>query len=246
MIIGISGLAGSGKDTAADFLVRDHGFVKVSLGDLLKRIARDVFGFSIEQLWGPSQSRNAPDERYPRPHGFFRVNRCACCGFNFSAKAWGSPIAFQEESRKHPCYLTPRFALQQLGTEWGRTCYPNTWIDYALNVAKKLNDEGGYNYDKIHGLSADWRPGDDNWKTSVVIPDIRFKNEVDALKTAGAKLIRIVRPNAGLGGAAGAHVSETEQSGIPDSVFDGVIVNSGTLAELEEMVVNFVQKWQST
>lgn len=30
MIIGISGLAGSGKDTCADFLVRDHEFVKVS------------------------------------------------------------------------------------------------------------------------------------------------------------------------------------------------------------------------
>ena len=34
----------------------------------MKRIARDVFGFSDEQLYGPSEMRNAPDERYPREH----------------------------------------------------------------------------------------------------------------------------------------------------------------------------------
>lgn len=246
MIIGISGLANSGKDTCADFLVRRKGFAKVALADPLKRMARDVYGFSIDQLWGPSKMRNAPDGRYPREHGPFLADRCACCGAYFDEKAWQSLPAFQEESRKRQCFLTPRFALQQLGSECGRMCYPNTWIDYALRVAEVLSD-GNHGYDPVSSANTLFRLRVDSLaRRNVVIPDIRFKNEVVALKAADAKLIRVVRPNAGLGGAAGAHVSETEQAEILDSEFDGVIVNDGTLAELEEMVVNFAEKWKGT
>ncbi len=57
MIIGICGNAGVGKDTTADFLVKTNGFVKVSLADPMKRICQAVYGFSNEQLWGPSEKR---------------------------------------------------------------------------------------------------------------------------------------------------------------------------------------------
>ena len=62
MIVGITGLAGSGKDTAADFLVKNHGFVKVALADVLKRACKEFFAFTDEQLWGPSEKRNAIDK----------------------------------------------------------------------------------------------------------------------------------------------------------------------------------------
>ena len=45
-IIGVCGQAGAGKDTIADFLVKDHKFVKLSFADPLKRICHDVFDFS--------------------------------------------------------------------------------------------------------------------------------------------------------------------------------------------------------
>ena len=48
MILGISGLAGSGKDTVADILVKHQQCVKVSFADPLKRICRDVFDFTDE------------------------------------------------------------------------------------------------------------------------------------------------------------------------------------------------------
>jgi hypothetical protein len=240
MLIGISGLAGSGKSTAAEMLRQKYGFVCVSFGDPLKRICRDVYSFSFDQMWGPSSARNAPDERYPREHGPYRDGSCACCGLKTSGYTLLEAIARGEQN---PCYLTPRFALQQLGSEWGRVCYPNTWVDYTIKVAFMLNTEGGYVYDTGRGLDHAWRPGDENWKTSVVIPDVRFKNEVDAIKTAGGKLIRITRPNAGLSGSAGQHRSETEQTSIPDSEFDGVIVNGGTLAGLESVVTHVVGRW---
>lgn len=212
MLIGISGLAGSGKDTCADFLVRNKSFVKVALADPLKRIARDVFDFTDEQLWGPSSSRNAPDERYPREHGPSPEGRCLCCGFGFDLYPMSLAVSAPQ------CYLTPRYALQQLGTEWGRHCYDPVWIEYALRVADDVGREGG----------------------AVVTSDLRFKNEIDAYRKAGAFLIRVVRPGAGLGGSAGQHVSETEQACIPDEAFDAVIVNDGTLEELEKKILAVV------
>ena len=69
----------------------------------------------------------------------------------------------------------------------------------------------------------------------MVIPDCRFVNEFEAIKAAGGKLVRIKRTLAGLAGAAGKHVSETEQDSVPDSMFDVVICNSGTLEDLALM-----------
>lgn len=233
MIIGISGQAGSGKDTAADILVRSRSFASVAFADPMKRIARDVYKFSFDQLWGPSEARNAPDEQYPREHGPYVDQTCACCGLYTGACTLLEAMAL---SKARPCFLTPRFALQMLGSEWGRKCYPNTWVDYLIDVAQKLSVEGGYSYSKGGGLSHDWHPGDPNWHTSVVVPDVRFENEIAALRKVGAKLIRIVRPGAGLAGAAGQHGSETEQNNIPDSLFDGVIKNVGTLEDLRMLV----------
>jgi hypothetical protein len=62
-IVGISGKAGSGKDTVAEILT-DYGFIVIALADELKRFCVKVFGFSQEQLWGPSHLRNELDPRW--------------------------------------------------------------------------------------------------------------------------------------------------------------------------------------
>lgn len=217
MIIGISGLAGSGKDQFASYLVQDHGFVVVSLADPLKRICREVFDFTEEQLWGPSEKRNEPDRRYEQKPGQRKV-------FNPNTN----------EIEDHgPEYLTPRHALQQLGTEWGRACYENIWVEYALRVAKELLD-GGFVYTSQRGLESEYgHPRCPQYPYhGVVIPDVRFKNEMASIKKAGGKLIRIYRPDAGLKGTAGTHPSEAEQMSIPDGAFDTVINNMGTLDQL--------------
>lgn len=64
MIIGLAGLAGSGKSTAASFLSAQYGFSVRNFADPLKLICQDLFRFSDEQLWGPSQARNQEDARY--------------------------------------------------------------------------------------------------------------------------------------------------------------------------------------
>jgi hypothetical protein len=51
-IIGITGRKFNGKDTCADYLIKNYGFIKMSFGDSLKKAAQEIFGFTDEQLWG--------------------------------------------------------------------------------------------------------------------------------------------------------------------------------------------------
>lgn len=236
ILIGVSGVAGSGKDTVANYLVDRVGFIKVSFADPMKRIVRDVFDFSETQLWGPSEERNKPDKRYLK--GLRQFNSIveeedARVFAYLDAAAKGRPYD-DDEFKK--IYLTPRYALQTLGTEFGRNCYENIWVEYALRLARTaLASPTQYDYTTTYGLV----PADriKNPIQGVVIADCRFENEMIMVKEAGGFLIRVKRPGAGLSGNAGAHSSEKEQLDIPDSLFDFVVDNDGTLEYLEQRVL---------
>lgn len=205
-LLGLCGLAGAGKDTAADVLVRDHGYAKVSLADPMKRAVASWFGWDVARLWGPSENRNAPDP------------------------AWNG--------------LSARRALQFLGTEIGRELARDVWIRYAIRTARTLLEEPETSYTKTAGVSFEtYRRGTllDIGTHGVAIPDVRFENELAAIHEAGGRVIRIVRSSAGLSGATAAHTSETEQAGISDSAFDGVIYNDGTLDDLARAIGAFVE-----
>lgn len=165
------------------------------------------------------------------------------------AQIWGPSENRNAEDMRYPDPakprhgLTPRFALQTLGTEWGRNCYPQVWVDYAIRVHARLQ-EGGYAYDQQRGLYTvstlmDRRVNPDAmmWpKINVVISDVRFKNEVGGIREAGGDVFRIVRPGAeGKVGIAG-HASESEQQTLTDEMFDGVILNNSTLDNLYEII----------
>lgn len=205
MILGLSGFAGVGKDTVADALCQHHNFAKISLADPLKRVCQDVFGFTDEQLWGPSDLRGKVDVRYPRAHSFDRDGRCTCCGTSVG-----------DAHRGLECYLTPRYALQLLGTEWGRRCYPDVWVDCVVREARSERHAN----------------------KNVVIPDVRFKNEVSGLRKHGVLLVRLKRP--GFEAPAYDHPSETEQLQIPDSDFDYVFQGGETLDGLDDRVRDMV------
>jgi hypothetical protein len=228
LIIGLCGVSGSGKDTIADLFVRYHGFAKIAIADPLKRFCRDIYLFTTEQLWGTR--KNEPDERYPRPLHMLVANgqcKCMCCGTTDLAK---------------PCFLTPRFALQQLGTEWGRFCYQNIWIHAAIKTATLLQlDPPGYRYNQYEGLIVD---NDAKPVRGVVIPDVRFENEVDSIIAAGGKVIQVLRPSisSSLDDAYRQHRSETEQAQIDPSKFYKSWVNDGTIEKLRELVDEVVAK----
>lgn len=247
MILGISGLAGSGKDTFAKFL-EPEGAVNVALADPLKRIAREVYAFTDEQLWGASQYRNAPDTRYPRPHTWVLADRladqemvCSCCGEGAGRRFHEDDLLLVDEEDVPPCHLTPRYALQLLGTEWGRQCYPDTWAALCVRTAQSLLASPMLRYEQRQGLfriaeTRVWAEADRHERERakiVTVSDVRFRNEMRVIREAGGKLVRVRRPGAGLKGASGIHPSEAEQMSIPDREFDFVVENSTDLDSLK-------------
>lgn len=53
MVVGLVGKKYAGKDTVADYLVDNYGFVKLAFAEPLKQACETVFGFSHEQLYDP-------------------------------------------------------------------------------------------------------------------------------------------------------------------------------------------------
>lgn len=232
MIICLSGLASSGKSVVSEYLKEDHGFATIAFADPLKRIVKDVYGFSDAQLWGPSETRSEPDKRYIRDHTFLD-SKCNCCGWDLN----------QENPPK--CYLTVRYAIQQLGSEWGRECYKNTWVEKAFSAAKVLlsyPDSLMYTpkegiVERIEQCSQGEFLRHDAPKGSikgVVISDARFINELDASKKAGAFIVRIKAPGEMV--PKWNHSSEMEHLEINDNYFNAIIDNNGTLEDLRKEV----------
>lgn len=52
MIIGLLGKKRVGKDTVADYLVKSHGFTKLSFADPLKRACQELFSWNDVQIYG--------------------------------------------------------------------------------------------------------------------------------------------------------------------------------------------------
>jgi hypothetical protein len=69
MLIGLTGLAGAGKDTVADILVEKHGFIKLAFGTELKRVLsvmNPVIGMDIHSP-GRMIHLNEALERFGEP-----------------------------------------------------------------------------------------------------------------------------------------------------------------------------------
>ena len=179
MIIGLSGLAGSGKSTIARMLVRNHCFEEVLLSAPLKFFCAEVFGLSRDQLYGSSRLRDVVDARL---------------GF------------------------APREPLLRIG-DIVREMYSDAFAECALREARN----------RMAHFRAD----------GVVISDVRYQNELDAIRKVGGNIWRVVRPGAGLVGPSASHKTETELTDVMP--FDRVINNAGgTLEELERLVARAI------
>lgn len=115
--------------------------------------------------------------------------------------------------------ITPRSALQRLGTEGVRNIFgENTWIN---SLALRMRED----------------PNDRNW----VISDMRFMNEVAAIKIWGGFAVRIDRRAAGASGGIENHPSEVELDNC--SLWDAIIENNGSLNQLYAKADCLITNW---
>jgi hypothetical protein len=108
-------------------------------------------------------------------------------------------------------WKTPRYALQTLGTEWGRNMiYDNMWVDKCIREADKIIE--------------------DNAGFTPLISDVRFQNEAVAIKNSGGIIIKVVRGDA----PEITNMTHSSENGIDDEYIDYTIHNNGTLTELSD------------
>lgn len=114
MLIGLIGNAGSGKDTMADYLVKNYGFEKLSFGKILKDVVSIIFNWNRKLLEGDNlESR------------IFRETEDIW---------WSEQLKFK---------VTPRKILQKIGTELFRNNFnDNIWIlSLIRKINDKINSK---------------------------------------------------------------------------------------------------------
>lgn len=113
MIIGFVGFIGSGKDTAADYLVNFHGFRRDSFANTLKDAVANVFGWDRTLLEGRTAE----------------------------AREWREQVDTWWANRLDMPHLTPRWILQYWGTDVCRKAFhDDIWIASVENKMRKTGD----------------------------------------------------------------------------------------------------------
>lgn len=111
----------------------------------------------------------------------------------------------KEEPSDLLCGHTPRYAMQTLGTEWGRELIgEDVWCRAGLARARA--------------------------SAPAVIDDARFANEFQAIRSAGGVIVEIRRPGAS-GTYAPQHASERD---VDDLHADYLVLNEGSLSDLRD------------
>ena len=113
MIVGFVGFIGSGKDTAADYLVNFHEFRRDSFANTLKDAVACVFGWDRVLLEGRTKE----------------------------AREWREQVDTWWAERLNMPNLTPRLMLQLWGTEVCRNGFhDDIWIASLENKMRKTSD----------------------------------------------------------------------------------------------------------
>ena len=147
MIVGVTGLIGSGKDTIANYLTTFHGFKKESFANSLKDAVAHVFGWDREMLEGTTKS----------------------------SREWREQVDPWWAERLDMPNLTPRWILQYWGTEVCRKGFhDDIWIaalEHKLlkstdnvvisdcrfaNEVKAIKNAGGITIRVMRGPEPEW------------------------------------------------------------------------------------------
>ena len=199
MIIGMLGFASSGKGVCGDILESEFSYKKEAFANPVKDAIVAIFGWSREALEG-----GTPESRAWREQ---------------DDPWWDSRIKG----------MTPRYALQLMGTEAGRNVFDSDLWLYSLE--RRL--------DPMHNY---------------VITDVRFPNEMKFIRALGGKIVRVKRgpepdyyndawfinttnwdgtsPQV-IAAYPNIHYSEWAWIGF-DNLIDHTIMNDGSVGDLQE------------
>ena len=191
MIIGISGKAGSGKDTAAKMLEVLYANPDISYEDFANKRYKNFADIQIVHF---------ADSLKETAQVLFRIGE------------WETNTQEGKKTTINWIGKTVRELLQGIGQGLRDAIDPNLWVKILF-----ANTEGWSNY---------------------IIADVRYPNEVYAIKKRNGVLIRIDRKGAG----AGNHSSETALDNYKE--WDVHIENNGSIEDLFEAMRIFIKNYR--
>lgn len=213
MIIGFAGKAASGKTTTARFLKAEYerqGF-KAEILPMAQALRDEVSQFlyqagageNINLLYGNQKEKITP---------FFvpttaAVNACPDWP-DFRMKNADLQLEMAGAAKT---VVTVRLLLQWWGTDYRRNQNPVYWTQAWKKRAAELIDNG---------------------TDIVLVDDVRFPNEVDAVQGMNGFLVKIERDGCN---GANAHVSERMLDDFSD--WDHILLNNSTLGDLESHII---------
>lgn len=258
MLIGISGKIGRGKDTVGNIIqyltalkkypdiqpsyeefsklsqkeIQDNPYLEGSISDWeikkfadkLKDIVCLLIGCTKEQL----EDREFKEKELGPEWWYWILSNGARIDFSHLNNG-------ELEKQSTLVKPTPRLLLQIIGTECIRDkVHSNAWVNalFADYKADNLKYHHAYIKEGVnHGLQTLEYP---NW----IITDMRFPNELEAVKSKGGITIRVNRPYSTVAGDNGIpatfnhtqfHPSETA---LDDTEFDYTIENDSSIEDL--------------
>jgi len=139
----LTGWIGSGKDTVADLLETQYGWHRVSFAGALKDAVSVIFDWSRELLEGRT----------------------------LHSREWREKVDPWWADRLGIPHLTPRWALQHIGTDVMRNHFHDQiWIAAVDRQLTKLDPA-----------------------VPVIISDCRFANEIQLVRNHGGQLVQVIR-----------------------------------------------------
>ena len=208
-LIGLSGPARVGKDSIADVLIGTFGFVGFSFSDALYAEVSENWGVPIEEL-KDAKLKEVPWERLSldksKDREFVKV-------FG-PAVHWAGP-------------RSPRWVLQQWGTDYRRKQDPDYWVTRANETLNRI-----INSEKIRHAQALLDGSDEGFAyiPGIVNTSVRFANEREWIKSVGGTVCHVYRDGTVLADAETAgYVSER---GLEPETGDWAFFNNGPLNRL--------------
>ncbi|GAA5785097.1 hypothetical protein [Chitiniphilus shinanonensis] len=209
-LIGLCGNKRAGKDTAADHLVRHHGFTRLAFADALRAEVAEAFQVSVVTLLEPGL------KELPLNH-----LALTCCTDHRFLDWWlSTPEAGAERSlngrtfRQHAVPRSPRWMTQRWG-DWRRDSDPFYWLD---RVAAALSSTA----------------------TPAVVADVRANPaphdwcEPEFIRRLGGQVWAVRRNPTG---STDSHVTERP---IPAQHLDHTLHNLGSIAELHRTIDQYL------
>jgi len=246
-ILGLSGVKQSGKNTTANFI---HGY-QMRYNEVIEKFLMDENGnlivntfttdddgervdgvgvldierrdpefyeFASQMIWPYVRSFSFAEPLKSIAIQLFGLTEAQCFGTDKDKNTpvdilWESMPDYNHDAEWAEGFMSAREFLQYFGTDICRKIKDNVWVDVCINQIKHSGTQ------------------------LAIVLDCRFKNEAEAIKKAGGKVIRFTRkPH------EDSHASETDLDDYDK--FDAVIDNANmTIDETNMKVMEILKEW---